>query len=334
MSYIDKKYFKEGSNENLNNIDLYKNKTTGDLVYRNHNGIEVVVSPENGVLNLAGPQGPQGIQGPIGPQGALGPVGPAGLNWQGAWSAAGTYVADDAVGYNGASWFCINPVGPSAVTPDLDTANWALLASQGAQGPVGATGAQGPTGPQGPSGTAGIHALIKPAPGMLVTPSIGGSSIYNNVNYPGADVLVAYPFIPKNTFTVSELQVEVTTAAAFQNIRVLIYSHSDALASPDQKIFESANISTASTGVKIIPCAQQFVAGQIYWFASNSSSLGVGMKALEATSMINISVDPSTGTMHNLLFKFGVPVGSAPQTWGTTSAASNGRAWRVVMKAQ
>jgi hypothetical protein len=333
MSYIDKKYFKEGANENLNNIDLYKNKTTGDLVYRNHNGIEVVVAPPNGVLNLVGPQGPQGIQGPVGPQGALGPVGPAGLTWQGAWSALSTYAIDDAVGYNGASWFCINPVGPSVTTPDLDPTNWALLAAQGAQGPVGATGAQGPTGPQGPSGSAGVHALIKPVPGMLITPSIGGNSTYNNVNYPGASVLVAYPFIPKYTFTVSELQVEVTTASAFQNIRVLVYSHSEATARPDQKMFESANIPTDTTGIKTIPCAQEFVAGVTYWFASHSSSIGVGMKSLEPTHMINFGVDPVLGTMYNLIFKYGVPIGSAPQTWGTTSASSNGRAWRVVMKA-
>jgi hypothetical protein len=102
-----------------------------------------------------GPQGPQGIQGPTGPQGVPGPVGPAGLNWQGAWSALGTYVVDDAVGYNGASWFCIANVGPSATPPDTDPTNWALLASQGATGATGATGAQGPTGPQGPAGTPG-----------------------------------------------------------------------------------------------------------------------------------------------------------------------------------
>lgn len=93
----------------------------------------------------AGPQGPQGVQGPAGP---IGPVGPAGLNWQGAWSTTGTYVADDAVGYAGASWFCLNPVGPSILAPDVDTTNWALLASQGAQGPQGV---QGPQGAQGPS---------------------------------------------------------------------------------------------------------------------------------------------------------------------------------------
>jgi hypothetical protein len=97
---------------------------------------------------------PSGAQGPIGPQGVPGPVGPAGLNWQGAWSALNTYVVDDAVGYNGASWFCIANVGPSAITPDVDTTNWALLASQGATGPQGPQGIQGIQGPSG-SGTLG-----------------------------------------------------------------------------------------------------------------------------------------------------------------------------------
>jgi hypothetical protein len=92
---------------------------------------------------------PSGAQGPIGPQGVPGPVGPAGLNWQGAWSATGVYVVDDAVGYGGASWFCIANVGPSVTTPDLDPTNWALLASQGATGPQGPQGIQGPQGPSG-----------------------------------------------------------------------------------------------------------------------------------------------------------------------------------------
>ena len=97
-----------------------------------------------------GPTGPKGdtgdtgAQGPQGAQGVPGPVGPAGLNWQGAWSAAGTYVIDDAVGYNGASWFCIANVGPIATTPDSDPTHWALLASQGATGPQGPQGIQGP----------------------------------------------------------------------------------------------------------------------------------------------------------------------------------------------
>jgi hypothetical protein len=91
---------------------------------------------------------PAGSQGPIGPQGVPGPVGPAGLNWQGAWSALGTYVIDDAVGYAGASWFCVANVGPSATTPNLDP-SWALLASQGSPGSQGPQGIQGVPGPSG-----------------------------------------------------------------------------------------------------------------------------------------------------------------------------------------
>jgi hypothetical protein len=92
-----------------------------------------------------GAQGPQGVQGPAGP---LGPVGPAGLNWQGAWVSGTSYVADDAVGYGGASYFCILATS-GTTTPNLATTNWALLASQGAQG---IQGVQGPTGAQGASG--------------------------------------------------------------------------------------------------------------------------------------------------------------------------------------
>lgn len=95
---------------------------------------------------------PPGAQGPIGPQGVPGPVGPAGLNWQGAWSALGSYVVDDAVGFGGASYFCINPVGPSPTNPASDPLNWALLAAQGATGPQGPQGIQGPQGPPGAGG--------------------------------------------------------------------------------------------------------------------------------------------------------------------------------------
>jgi hypothetical protein len=94
-----------------------------------------------------GSQGPQGVEGPAGPPG---PVGPAGLEWQGSWDTDSSYNVDDAVGFNGSSWFCISAVtGTGNSNPEVATTKWALLAAQGATGPQGA---QGPTGPQGPSG--------------------------------------------------------------------------------------------------------------------------------------------------------------------------------------
>jgi hypothetical protein len=128
-------------------------------------GIQGVAGPAGiqGPIGLTGPtgaQGPIGSTGPTGatgPQGVPGPVGPAGLNWQGAWVSGDSYVVNDAVGFGGASYFCINPTS-GTTDPDLDTANWALLASQGAAGvtgPTGATGATGLTGAQGPQGVPG-----------------------------------------------------------------------------------------------------------------------------------------------------------------------------------
>ena len=152
-----------------------------------------------GVMGLTGPQGipgsssgagATGATGPQGAQGIPGPVGPAGLNWQGSWSALGVYVPDDAVGFNGASWFCLNAVGPSASNPLIDPANWALLASEGAVGPAGPTGpagvagAAGATGPQGPiglTGSQGIQGITGPTgaqgiQGIQGIPGTGGTT--------------------------------------------------------------------------------------------------------------------------------------------------------------
>jgi len=137
---VENKYPQNAVNADSSRIEIFRNKYTNIVSYRDERG--VIKQLEN-----------IGSQGPMGPQGVPGPVGPAGLNWQGSWSALNTYVVDDAVGYNGASWFCINNVGPSASTPDVDPTNWALLASQGATGPQGPQGIQGPTGTGSPGTT-------------------------------------------------------------------------------------------------------------------------------------------------------------------------------------
>ena len=118
---------------------------------RDDNYLTGAITVEDFATNVVGPlvpTGPAGPQGVAGPAGVPGPVGPAGLNWQGAWVSGTAYVLDDAVGYAGASYFCINATS-GTTAPNLDTTNWALLASQGAIGPQGP---QGPTGAQGPSG--------------------------------------------------------------------------------------------------------------------------------------------------------------------------------------
>lgn len=111
------------------------------------------------VAVVPGEKGEQGAQGPQGPQGVPGPVGAEGLTWRGLWSSSTAYVLDDAVAFNGASYFCINPNTNTPPTEQPTDTNWALLASQGATGPQGAQGVQGEKGEKGDQGIPGPQGL-------------------------------------------------------------------------------------------------------------------------------------------------------------------------------
>ncbi len=157
----------------------------------------------------AGPQGPAGppgadgapgATGPTGPIGPAGPVGAAGLNFTGTWSAASSYVVDDVAFFDGSSYVCTNPVGPSATDPSVDTANWTFLALQGLDGP------QGPIGPIGPAGAslwtpivpltfAGAADTIDLSTGNTFTIDITGSTTISMSNLGVGD----YIFIIDNT---------------------------------------------------------------------------------------------------------------------------------------
>jgi hypothetical protein len=115
-----------------------------------------------GATGAAGPPGtpgPQGDTGATGSQGAPGATGPAGLTFQGAWSNSHTYALNDAAYYSGSSYLSLvaNNTGHE---PDTSSAQWTLLAEQGATGSTGAPGPQGTQGIQGiqgPAGTAGTN---------------------------------------------------------------------------------------------------------------------------------------------------------------------------------
>lgn len=118
----------------------------------------------DGPQGPAGPQGPEGPQGPVGPKGDKGDEGPrgpegrpgaTGLNWKGTYDPLATYNTNDAVSWNGSTYFCILD-GTTAIEPgNGSNQNWSVLSAAGAEGPRGPQGPQGETGPQGPRGEAG-----------------------------------------------------------------------------------------------------------------------------------------------------------------------------------
>lgn len=129
----------------------------------NSPGMLIIGELPAGPAGVQGPIGPTGPQGVAGPQGVPGPTGPSGLEWRGVWSNTTAYAIDDAVAYDGASYFCIT--ANTGIPPDGNPAsstNWALLASEGVQGPEGPqgpTGAEGPIGATGPQGTQGSQGI-------------------------------------------------------------------------------------------------------------------------------------------------------------------------------
>jgi hypothetical protein len=111
-----------------------------------------------------------------GPSGADGQVTPSGLNWKGAWSPATGYVINDTVGYNGASWWCIEPILANQLNPGPTggSLNWALLAAQGAQGVPGGQGSPGGQGDKGDKGSTGPTGSAGPTGATSMVPGPTG----------------------------------------------------------------------------------------------------------------------------------------------------------------
>ena len=97
---------------------------------------------ETGATGATGPKGDTGDQGIPGIDAA---IAPAGLTWSGTWSGTQSYLRNHVVGFASASWWSKNniagrpfPLSPN-LAPNIDTTNWALLATQGPVGPQGRT---------------------------------------------------------------------------------------------------------------------------------------------------------------------------------------------------
>ncbi|WP_447887690.1 hypothetical protein [Serratia fonticola] len=158
-----------------------------------------------------------GPQGPEGPQGQPGPVGPAGLEWRGPWSSSVAYIPDDAVGYNGASYFCIAANTNTAPTELPTDTKWALLASQGATGPQGPQGVIGLQGPPGPANTISIGTVTTLTAGQPATAEITGTAPSQTLSL-GLPVAAVQPYL-QSLFTWTGSQV--INNGVFQNFGAL-----------------------------------------------------------------------------------------------------------------
>jgi hypothetical protein len=116
----------------------------------------------------------------------------------------------------------------------------------------------------GGGGSFGIHALVPLASGDQVAATLQSSTSGSGGSY-SANRLVAYPFIPKQSFTSSNLQINVTVIGAGALCRIAVYT--DLNGTPDTSLFISSNLDCSTTGLKTATASINFVAGTTYWMA-------------------------------------------------------------------
>ena len=117
----------------------------------------------------------------------------------------------------------------------------------------------------------GVHAPLIPRTGSYIDTSILGFSATGTLSQAlVADRVVAYPFIPRHSFTGAELALNVNTIASGKNLKIAIYADDNGV--PGALIDNSPDLSTTTNGLKTWTYSYTFYAGNVYWLAVHSSS--------------------------------------------------------------
>jgi hypothetical protein len=198
----------------------------------------------------------------------------------------------------------------TALNAKQDTLTLTTTGTSGAATLVGATlnipqysggGASGGANTPVKLGSGGIYSNIP----------IGASATSSSLN---ANAMYLAPFIPAQTFTISDFKINVTLLGT-GNYRILLYSHSDTNGLPDVLLYESSDLSVTTLGVKTATTTQTFTAGTTYWLGVYGSST-VQFSGVVIASQNQIGVD-STLTQYTNIFR-SATFGSAPNPFGTT----------------
>jgi hypothetical protein len=160
----------------------------------------------------------------------------------------------------------------------------------------------------------GVHVLTKPVTGRTYSVRTDSQSATATLATVGNFIYLS-PFVPANTLTVSNLQINVTTLTVGGNARILVYS--DVAGVPTTKLLESSlNLDCSTIGTKTSTPATPFTftAGTTYWLGLYSN-LAVTLSAVNPTQLIPISTSLFTGGFSTMIAA--ATFGSAPTTLST-----------------
>jgi len=117
----------------------------------------------------------------------------------------------------------------------------------------------------GGGGGGGFHMLAAPQPTFLYAAQAYNFNIATTSLSNGVNTMMLSLFAPATTFTITELSINVTTAASSaSNAKILVYSD-DGFGYPRAKLIESSALSMTTTGAKIFLTSYTFTAGTKYW---------------------------------------------------------------------
>lgn len=160
-------------------------------------------------------------------------------------------------------------------------------------------------------GGGGIHTLIKPITGVGYSNNlISGSTTFGN----SGSVLYLTPFIPLNTLTITAASIQVTTAGAATNMKILVYSDSNGL--PTTKLLESSLLDISTTGFKTYTASFTFNAGTTYWIGTIASGSAGAITSTSQT--LQIGVATNSNTTYNGFSIGGINLASIPATLSLT----------------
>ena len=165
-------------------------------------------------------------------------------------------------------------------------------------------------------GGGGFNVLTKPVSGRLYNARTTGTNSSGNFN-PSANTITLYAFIPANTLTVSNLQVNVSTATASGLIRILVYSDLNGV--PSSKLLESTSLDVSTTGVKTYTASYTFTAGTTYWLGYYANAVLNAMSSVPGVELTPISANAGGFTSASLTVTATATFPTAPSTLGTAT---------------
>ena len=166
------------------------------------------------------------------------------------------------------------------------------------------------------AGGGGVHVLTKPVSARSYSVRTNATTA-NSSSSTNSNTIALYPFIPANSITISNLQLNVAGTSA-TNIRILVYSDLNGV--PSSKLIESTNLDCSTSGVKTFTTSYTFTAGTVYWLGCYSSA-SASVSVLDAAQMTPISTN-AFGTAYSSVFA-AATFGSAPSTLGTATLSSS-----------